>query len=342
MPQQGLHTILAVHRLTWVLAVQRLGNGRSVEEAIALGSEASKSLGVTAPLSDQGPASPGFVDLNGDPEVMSRPCPSHPPAHDPIGWSQAVPSQPSQEDPHASGRAAHGMAGPIRSSQPPQGLPSPTDSDVVDLCSPPTSPQPIMGSQASQGRPPVRASASDLCHPGSVRCAEPQRAAATSQMPQPPAARASAAASSRGPAQAPRIGLQSAGGGGIVSGMAPASQPEGNKVPGGSQANGRPPKASGPSLIRTASQGAPASQPFAAPRAGSDRASGSQPTQPAPCCSTGRLWSCLGISAPQPASQPVRGVCSRDSDVPAACCTLRFCSTQACTLLVLWQYFQIS
>ncbi|KAK9831283.1 hypothetical protein WJX74_010245 [Apatococcus lobatus] len=77
-------------------AIKLLGNGRSVEEAVEqavdLGSEDCHSEADTAPLSDQDLDSPGYVDLSGPPEA---PVPLHASQQDPIGWSQAIPSQPS-------------------------------------------------------------------------------------------------------------------------------------------------------------------------------------------------------------------------------------------------------
>ncbi|KAK9864346.1 hypothetical protein WJX84_006855 [Apatococcus fuscideae] len=131
-------------------ATRRLGNGRSVEEAIALGSEASESLGVTAPLSDQGPASPGFVDLNGDPEANGRPpkasgpslirtASQGAPASQPFaapraGSDRASGSQPTSQ-PHAVPRAGSGHAlGSQPLSQPPSRANSRAGSDSEGGC----------------------------------------------------------------------------------------------------------------------------------------------------------------------------------------------------------------
>ena len=60
-----------------------------------------------------------------------------------------------------------------------------------------------------------------------------------------------------------------------------------------------------------------------------------QCTPPTSCSSepdTARLMSCVSPGHSQ----------SRNLGRHQPCCTLKFCNTSACTLLVLWQYFQIS
>lgn len=181
-----------------------------------LDDDESHSQADTAPLSDQDPGSPGIVDLSGPPEIPIRAS-----QQDPMGWSQAIASQPSDAGRPSGGGAfpdgiagiapAWGAAAPGATKQEPglgqpsglgMGLPdSPKrapmpfqsstaglaegEEEVVDLCSPTSSPQPKVASQPlpplPAGRPVQRSSCGGAAAMPGVRSSQPCKSAAAHQ-----------------------------------------------------------------------------------------------------------------------------------------------------------------